>query len=82
MTKRLLIIAIAFFAVLGNLIAQNVPAKKKEKYTYTMYTRVYQKRLMEKPDKVKDTALMKLANSYYFIADYENAAKVYEILYQ
>ena len=82
MTKRLLIIAIAFFAVLGNLIAQNVPAKKKEKYTYTMYTRVYQKRLMEKPDKVKDTALMKLANSYYYIADYENAARVYEILYK
>ncbi|MEY8019723.1 OmpA family protein [Muriicola sp. SD30] len=82
MTKRLLIITIAFFAVLGNLIAQNVPTKKKEKYTYTMYTRVYQKRLMEKPDKVKDTALMKLANSYYYIADYENAARVYEILYK
>lgn len=82
MTKRLLIIAIAFFAVLGNLIAQNVPTKKKEKFTYTMYTRVYQKRLMEKPDKVKDTALMKLANSYYYIADYENAARVYEILYK
>ncbi|NNK10670.1 MAG: OmpA family protein [Flavobacteriaceae bacterium] len=82
MTKRLLISGIAFFAVLGNLIAQSIPVKKKEKYTYTMYTKVYQKRLMEKPDKVKDTALMKLANSYYFIADYNNAAKVYEFLYQ
>ena len=82
MTKRLLITGILTIAVLGNLMAQKVPAKKKEKFTYTMYTKVYQKRLMEKPDKVKDTALMKLANSYYFIADYENAAKVYEFLYQ
>ncbi len=82
MTKRLLFTCIFFSAVLGNLLAQGVPAKKKEKYTYTMYTRVYQKRLMEKPDKVKDTVLMKLADSYYFIADYENAAKVYEYLYQ
>ena len=82
MTKRLLFICILFTAFFGSLFAQDMPDKKKEKYTYTMYTRVYQKRLMEKPDKVKDTALMKLANSYYFIADYENAARVYEILYQ
>ncbi|GGD43959.1 cell envelope biogenesis protein OmpA [Muriicola marianensis] len=47
-----------------------------------MYTKVYQKRLMEKPDKVKDTVLMKLGDSYYFIADYENAVKVYEFLYE
>jgi outer membrane protein OmpA-like peptidoglycan-associated protein len=82
MTKRFLITCILFIAVAGAVFSQRNPAEKKEKYRYTMYTRVYQKRLMEKPDKVKDTALMKLANSYYFIADYANAAKVYEILYQ
>ncbi len=82
MTKRLLITCLFFSATLSSIFAQGVPEKKKEKYTYTMYTRVYQKRLMEKPDKVKDTVLMKLADSYYFIADYQNAAKVYEVLYQ
>ncbi|WP_188369464.1 OmpA family protein [Muriicola marianensis] len=82
MTKRLLITCIFFSAVLGGLFAQDAPEKKREKYTYTMYTKVYQKRLMEKPDKVKDTVLMKLGDSYYFIADYENAVKVYEFLYE
>jgi outer membrane protein OmpA-like peptidoglycan-associated protein len=82
MTKRLFVVGIFFFSVVGSIFAQVNQEKKKEKYSYTLYTKVYQKRLMEKPDKVKDTALMKLANSYYVIADYENAAKVYEILYK
>ncbi len=82
MTKRIFVIGTFFFLVLGNMFAQVKEEKKKEKYSYTLYTKVYQKRLMEKPDKVKDTVLMKLATSYYVIADYENAAKVYEILYK
>ena len=82
MTKRFLTTGILLIAVIGVAFSQRTPDGKKERYTYTMYTRVYQKRLMEKPDKVKDTALMKLADSYYFIADYENASKVYEFLYQ
>lgn len=81
-TQRILTICILLAGIYGSLFAQEVPVRKKEKYTYTMYTRVYQKRLMEKPDKVKDSVLMKLADSYYFIADYENAARVYEILFQ
>ncbi|WP_373017922.1 OmpA family protein [Muriicola sp.] len=81
MTKRLLITCIFSSAIIGGSFGQGVPEKKREKYTYTMYTKVYQKRLMEKPDKVKDTVLMKLGDSYYFIADYQNAVKVYEFLY-
>ncbi|MGB5699271.1 OmpA family protein [Muriicola sp.] len=81
MTKRIFISSIVLFSFLGNVFAQVNTEKKKEKYSYTLYTKVYQKRLTEKPDKVKDTVLMKLADSYYMIADYENAAKVYEILY-
>ncbi len=80
MTKRIFIVGIFLFSVLGNVFAQNKPEKKKEKYSYSLYTKVYQKRLMENPKKVKDSVLLKLANSYYLISDYENAARVYDIL--
>jgi len=80
MTKRLFIVGIFLFSVLGSVTAQSKPEKKKEKYSYSLYTKVYQKRLVENPKKVKDSVLLKLANSYYLISDYKNAAKVYGIL--
>jgi outer membrane protein OmpA-like peptidoglycan-associated protein len=80
MTKRLLIFGIFLFSVLGNVIAQSKPEKKKEKYSYSLYTKVYQKRLVENSKKVKDTVLLKLADSYYYIADYKNAAIIYDTL--
>ncbi len=82
MTKRIVAVGFILFAFLGTTFGQVNKEKNKDKYTYTLYTKVYQKRLTEKPKKVKDTVLMKLADSYYVIADYENAVKVYEILYK
>ena len=35
---------------------------------------------MENSKKVKDTVLLKLADSYYYIADYKNAAIIYDTL--
>ena len=85
MTKHLLIAITFIFSIIGSTVAQDEKIdrneKKYEEYSYSLYINVYQKRLSEKPEKVKDEVLFKLANSYYFIADYENAAVVYDSLY-
>ncbi len=86
MTKSLLVFLSFSFIFLGNTFAQEKLIERGNKqykeYSYSLSINVYQ-RLLEKnkvPDSLKPQVLRNLANSYYFIADYDRAAEVYKKL--
>lgn len=82
MSKKIIVIVVMVFCMVGNLYSQDrLIEKGNEKYrSYSfspaidIYTKVIEKGF------VSAELLGKLANSYYFNADYKNAAEIYKRL--